>query len=61
MMTETARRPAACFIVGVCRQPALRTYANEWRHAYLEAVRRGAVVVDLRTRAVAVPWDGRAA
>lgn len=60
MMTETTHRPAACFVTGVRRQPAPRTYANEWRYAYLEAARRGAVVVDLRTRVVAVPWDGRA-
>ncbi|MNK29183.1 hypothetical protein D3C87_475740 [compost metagenome] len=40
-------------------RPVVVNLKNEWRRAYLEASKAGAVVCEIRTRTVAVPWDGR--
>ncbi len=41
------------------KQSTPRPIKHYWRDAYLEAAKQGAVVIDLRSRLVALPWDGR--
>ena len=42
-------------------RPVMRNLKNEWRAACNEAIKAGAVIVELRTRAIYKPWDGQMA
>lgn len=55
----TKRNQIGSFVSNAGRPVIARTIKNEWRLACMEAIKAGAVIIELRTRTVYTPWDGR--
>lgn len=51
----TKRNTIGSFVSNAGRPVTQRSVKNEWRVACLEAIRAGAVIIELRTRTVYVP------